>query len=115
MSWIIPFKDIRGEPWKTLPWPIEPTPIPLVVPRDFYEDDDEYPVSKDEIISIRIKKDKEAMKKARKTINDGLRTGIQSFDITKLDNQQVHILITEYTAAGWKVQLINNDKRLEFK
>ena len=119
MNWILPIRDIRGKPWQTIPWPIDNTPL-VPFPQSEEEDDDaEYPVSKDEIISIRIKKDKETMRKARKTINDGLRLGLQSFDISNsgmnLDVTQVHILVTEYTAAGWKVQLINNDKRLEFK
>lgn len=116
--YILPFRP-RDKPWKTIPWPIDNTPLVPFPKSQEEDDDDEYPVSKDEIISIRIKEDKEKMRKARRTINKGLRFGTQSFDITNtglgLDVQQVYILITEYTAAGWKVQLINNDKRLEFK
>lgn len=108
---IIPFPIDRGRrdvPW-TLPKPRQPF-VPIV---PFKEDkDDEYPVSKDEVENeAREKEDslhESIMKNARRTLNKGLRGGKRIFPVTDIDphirNKEINMLISEYKAAGWKVE-----------
>lgn len=104
----LPFDRGRDRPW-VLPKPRPPF-APMV---PFKEDnDDEYPVSKDEIENEakekKAKLHKEIMKYARRNINRGLRAGQRIFPLGEVDgricNKEINMLISEYKAAGWKVE-----------
>lgn len=97
--------DAEKEPW-TLPLPPRPTPMPKIVPMPSRDDDEDFAVTKAEVIEQQNKRDDMVLKPVRKAINKALRTGSRAVSIKSYNLlvRQVDILIAEYQAAGWKVK-----------
>lgn len=123
---IIPMVPCDRKPW-VFPYrrpdggrPIIPFPSPgkPFIPSVPIPDDDEYPVSKTQIEDEVIEKEKSLhdsiMKNSHKKLNKGLRAGQRNFPIIEIDgrirNKEVDMLISEYKAAGWKVEHKQKDR-----
>lgn len=125
---MVPTKDYPPyvKPWRPYPmprpdrdWPEDivrpiipfPNPGQPFIPKVPISDDDEYPVSKEDI--LREAKNKEnslhesIMRNSRRKINAGLRTGQRIFKNIEIDgrirNKEIDMLVSEYKAAGWSV------------
>lgn len=93
------------EPW-ILPRPPRTTPMPRIVPMPTRDDDEDFAVTKAEVVEQEKRRDDIVLKPVRKAINKALRTGARAISIKpyNLLSRQVNTLIAEYQAAGWKVK-----------